>query len=315
MAGRRTLLLLGLLSLLGSGAFSSPLWAQSYSRLQLDGKRIPWTFLSFQAKSFWVDLTTDVRLTPQSAESVQAELLENKRGDAVAIPAAGAYKLTNHTLVDSTFQRPVKIADQVWFDPRNAAALGRVQLRQGQDDFKKICRFTSQGVFRHRIEPKDKQEARQDPEQWTDVRDTFYAYDMDALGCPYVSEPLLLIYIASAVDQWDNTNPLSFCIFGKRQLFNVQLKSAGLQTVKINFTEKKQQTENHRQGEVNAQKIVLSAQPLKSDLNEVENFSFLGLHKEIAFFRDPASRLPVQVVGEIPTVGGVALKLHDVQLR
>ena len=39
---------------------------------------------------------------------------------------------------------------QVWFDPDDATAFGRTRLRQGKDDFKKIYRFTQQGVFRHR---------------------------------------------------------------------------------------------------------------------------------------------------------------------
>lgn len=308
-----SLVLLACLILFGDA--SNSIGSQSYSKLELDAKQVPWVKLSYQANNFWVDVTTALYLESLSADKVKKALLENLQGDALQIPNTGAYKLTSNTIIDAAFQSPVEIANQVWFDPNDATALGRVRLRQGEDDFKKIYRFTQQGVFRHRREPKDQQEAQKDSEEWTDVADTFYSYSLAQLGCTNVSERLLLIYIASAVEQLDNDNSLFLCIFGKRQLFQVQLKSAGLHSVKVDFVVEKHQTKHHRQGEVKAHKIILETRPLKSDLDKVENFSFLGFRKNIAFFIDPASKLPIQVSGEIPPAGKVTLKLHEVQLR
>jgi len=301
------------LTVLGNGSQSS--YAQSYSQLRLDTNRVPWTALFYQAKNFMVDVIVDVQLEPQSAEEVNAVLIKSHQRPGIQIPNTGAYKLTNSIIIDPIFQAPVKIANQVWFDPGDATALGRIRLRRGEDDFKKIYRFTPQGVFRHRKEPKDQQEAREDPEKWTDVRDTFYAYNLDQLGCVNVSERLLLIYIASADQQLESNNPLSLCIFAKRQLFQVQLKPAGLHSVQIDYIEKNGQAQNRRQQEVQALKIILETQPLESDLEAVENFSFLGFHSDIAFFVDPASRLPIQISGVIPRAGKVTVKLNEVRLR
>lgn len=294
---------------------SNSIWSQSYSQLELDASRIPWVNLFFQTKSFWVDVTSHMHLEPKSRDEIKAAIIENKQGDALEIPGAGGYKLTSDTIIDSALQPPVEISNQVWFDPKDATALGRTRLRKGEDDFKKIYRFTRQGVFRHRMEPKDKEEAKKDPEQWTDVLDTFYPHNLSQLGCLNVSERLLLVYIVSAFEQLNDDKPLFLCIFGKRQLFEVQLKSAGLHTVKIDFVEKKHQKEHRRQGKIKAQKIMLQTRPLESSLEKVENFSFLGFIKNIAFYIDPASRLPIQVSGEIPTVGKATLKLQEVQLR
>jgi hypothetical protein len=277
--------------------------------------RVPWAKLSYHAKSFLVDVTSHFHLEPKSADEVKAALIENKQGDALEIPDAGAYMLASDTIIDSIFQPPVEILNRVWFDPKDATALGRIRLRKGEDDFKKTYRFTQQGVFRHRKEPVDQEEAKKDPEQWTDVVDTFYPHNLSQLGCPNVSERLLLVYIASAFEQLDNDKPLVLCVFGKRQLFEVQLKSAGLHSIKIDYVEKRQQNENRRQGKLKAQKILLETRPLESSLEKVENFSFLGFRKNIAFYIDPASRLPIQVSGEIPTVGKSTLKLQEVQLR
>lgn len=313
---RKTFFLLILwLSLILVKDSSNSIWSQSNSQLELDANRVPWVNLFFQAKSFWVDVTNHLHLEPKSAAEVESALIKSTQGDAIEIPAAGGYKLTSDTIIDSIFQPTVKISDQVWFDPKDATALGRTMLRRGEDDFKKIYRFTQQGVFRHRWEPKNQEEAKKDPEQWTDVLDTFYPHNLAQLGCANVSERLLLVYIVSALEQLDNDKPQFLCIFGKRQLFEVQLKSAGLHSVEIDFVEKRHQNEHHRQGTVKAHKILLKTRPLESSLEKEENFSFLGFHKKIAFFIDPTSRLPIQVSGEIPTVGNATLKLREVQLR
>lgn len=310
-------LLLSVLSitLIGLATGVSLSRAQPYSQLELDANRIPWTGLIYQARSFMVDVDVDVYLESLSAEEVKAALIKARQGTALQIPGRGAYQLTNHIIIDSIVQPPVKILNLVWFDPRDATALGRMRLRQGEDDFKKIYRFTQQGVFRHRIEPKDEKEIHKDPEEWTDVRDTFYAYDIDQLGCVNVSERLLLIYIASAVEQFEINKPLVLCVFAKRQLFQVKLESAGMHTVEVDYIEKNQQATHHRKDKVEAQKILLESQPLKSDLPKVENFSFLGFHKNITLFIHPAARLPLQISGEMPRAGNVTVKLHQVHMK
>ena len=304
-----------IIGLIGLGNASKSSWAQSFSQLRLDANRVPWTNLFYQTKNFMVDVTVDVALESLSADAVKAVLIESRQGVGIQIPNNGAHKLTNNIIIDSIFQPPVKIDNQVWFDPIDATALGRVRLRKGEDDFKKIYRFTSQGVFRHRKEPKDQKETLKDPDKWTDVRDTFYAYNLDQLGCVNVSERLLMIYIVSAGDQLLNNKPLNLCMFAKRQLFQVTLNPAGLQTVEADYIEKKQQSQKRRQLEVEALKIMLESRPLESDLDEVENFSFLGFHRDIVLFVDPVSRLPLQISGVIPKAGRVTVKLQEVRLK
>jgi len=126
---------------------------------------------------------------------------------------------------------------------------------------------------------------------------------------------LVLIYIASAAEISKNMQPLSFCVFGKRQLFHVRFKPQGFHLLKVDFIEKKQLSEIRRRREVEAFKIALETRPLPSDLKKVEDFSFLGFQDDIAIFIDPVSDLPIQVSGEIPMVGKVIIKLHEVWLR
>jgi hypothetical protein len=249
------------------------------------------------------------------AVQVEAALLKSPRGTPLKASGTQTLHISLNMMIDFAFRDPVRISNQVWFNPDDAAALGRFRLRRGEDDFEKTYRFTEQGVFRHNREPRNRQEAELDADKWTHVIDRFFAHDLDQLGCPSVTERLALVYIISAAEGLQTGQPFSLCVFGKRQLHRVELKPKGRHPLKVDFIEKKQKAETRRQSEVEVLEIALEAAPMTSDREKPENFSFLGLHKNIVIFIDPVSNLPVQVTGEIPTVGKATLKLLEVQLR
>ncbi len=296
------------------GGYYNPSPAQSDSPPELDVNQFPWSHLVYGAQSVWVDVTVDVRLEPQSQAKMQAELPVNRQGDAIPIPNTGGYRLTVETVTDAAFKSTVHKENRVWFIPHDATVLGRFRLRRGKDDFKKIYRFTRQGVFRHRQEPKNKQEASLKPEKWTDTLDTFFSYQPAQLGCANVTDRLLLIYIAAAADLQARQQPLSVCVFGKRKLFRVQLKPAGIEAIKSDFVEIKDQSEVPKRGKLNALKIDFKTRQLVSDLGIDENFSFLGLRKNISIFIDPETRLPIQIRGDIPSAGRAVLNLQKARM-
>ena len=125
----------------------------------------------------------------------------------------------------------------------------------------------------------------------------------------------MLIYILSAAAISMSNDPLSLCVFGKRQLHHVQLQKKGIYPLRVNYTERTQQNDTHKEGTINAIKIAISAEPMASDLKEAENFSFLGFHKDISIYIDPASNLPLQASGIISTVGKVKLKMFEAQIN
>jgi hypothetical protein len=268
----------------------------------------------FGAKSVWVDVVVDVRLEPQPKAAMQAELPVNREGDAIPVPDAGGHRISIDITTDAAFKPPVNKQNRVWFIPRDGTALGRFRLRRGKDDFKKIYRFTRQGVFRHRQEPASKHEASLEPEQWTDIRDSFFSHAPAQLGCANVTDRLLLIYIAAAAGMPENKEPLSVCAFGKRKLFRVKLQPAGLESIDVDFTETKNQGEIRRQGKLNAVRIDFETSQLPSDSGIDENFSFLGMHKNISIFIEPETNLPIQIRGDIPSAGRAVLSLQSARI-
>ncbi len=101
--------------------------------------------------------------------------------------------------MNPAFGARVNVGNTVWFNPGDAAARGRYRLRRGEDDFEKTYRFARQGVFRRNREPQNNAERRLEPERWSRQVESFYPYDPERLGCPVVSDRLLLIYIVSTL--------------------------------------------------------------------------------------------------------------------
>jgi hypothetical protein len=247
-----------------------------FSLPELDSKHVQWVHLSFHAKNFWVEVSTDIQFRSLQASDLDTVLLASPKGTPIKPQTPQPAEMTITTTIDPSFRSPLNIHNKIWFNPEDATALGRVRLRRGDDHFKKMYRFTDQGVFRHRIEPKNDKEATLGPERWTDIKNSFYPYDLTRLGCSFVSERSLLVFILSAVDFSKNNEKLSLGVFGKRQLHRVQIQKQGLRTLSVNYIEKKQQTTVRKQGKIEALKISIGSEPIDSGLKEPENFSFLG---------------------------------------
>ncbi len=294
---------------------SLPTCVKAFSGAELDANRVPWTRLSFNAQNFWIDVSTDIQLISLPSDRVETALISTPKGIPIKPAASESSQMTINTTIDPRFRSPVRIHNRIWFNTSDATALGRIRLRRGDDDFKKIYRFTNQGVFRHRVEPKNKQEVSQAPEKWTDIMDSFYPYNQTLLGCSGVSERSLPIYIISASAGLKQTDSMTLCVFGKRQLHRLTLRKAGVYPINVSFIEKKQQTETRREGIVKALKITLASEPMESDLNEDENFSFMGFQKDISIYIDPSNGLPIQASGSIATAGKARLKLNSVWLK
>ena len=312
---KKNVIIFLLFFILGSGNFFNTAWAESFTALKLDADHVSWTQLSFHAKNFWVEVSTDVQLASVPASEIETMMISTPSGIPVQPEAPEAYQMTIHTTIDPRFRSPVRIYNRIWFNPSDAKALGRIRLRREEDDFKKIYRFTKQGVFRHRIEPKNKKEARLAPREWTDRNETFYPYDQARLGCSGVSERSLPIYILSAALTSTLEDSMSLCVFGKRQLHRVTLRKAGRHPISVSFIKKNQQSETRKQGMIKSIKFTLNSEPMESDLKEPENFSFLGFHKDISIYVDPVSGFPIQASGIIPTAGKATLKLKKVWLK
>ena len=290
-------------------------WGQSFNHLKLDPDQVLWSRLSFRAKRAVVDVKVDVWLAPFSAAEFQSKWRSNPQTIPLPCLSQEFYDMKVKRVIDHIFSPPVTLSNQVLFEPIQAAALYRVRLRQGKDNIKRTYWFSRKGVHRLRTRPSTKGEGSRDPGKWTDARTSFYPYDLTQVGCPQVTDPVLLIYLLSTAHMDKSGDSLSLCVFGKQQLHRLRMQVEGLQALEVDYFENREEGNVRKKGKVNSLRITLEAQPLPADRKDAENFSFLGFHKDITIDIDPELRIPLQISGRIPTVGSVSLKLSGVSMR
>lgn len=294
---------------------SGLVWAQSFSRLNLQPNRVLWSDLYFSAKRTVVDVAIDIRLCPFS--TAEFESIWQTYPQSIPLPSMRKkiYNLEVNRVIDHIFSRAVKLWNQVLFDPYQANSLYRVRVRRGKDDIKRAYWFSGEGVHRLRRMPNTKGETTLDPEKWTAVKTSFYPYDLNRLECSQVLDSTLLIYLVSAAPIEKEGEVLSLCVFGKQQLHQVRLQVEGLQTLEVDYSVRSGEGKVSKKGKVDGVRVTLESEPLVSDKKDAENFSFLGMHEDIAIHLDPELRIPLQVSGKIPTVGAVTLKLSEVKMK
>ena len=292
-----------------------PVWAQSFSRLDLDSQRVLWSDLSFGAQGMLVDLAIDIRLASFPKAGFQA--IWRTYPQSIQLPSVGqeVYSLEVSRIIDYIFSRPVRLWNQVMFDPKHASALYRVRLRRGQDDIERTYWFSGEGVHRLRRMPRTKKEASLDPAKWTDVDTSYYPYDLTRRECPQILDPELIIYLVSAAPLNQEGDVLTMCVFGKQQLHKVRLASQRLENLEVDYSLNSGEGKVHKKGKVAGLTITVESEPMISDKRNAENFSLLGMHEDIAIHIDPRLRIPLQVSGKIPTVGLVTLKLSEVKMK
>jgi len=274
-----------------------------------------WSDLYFRAKRTVVDVAIDIRLAPFSTAEFQS--IWRTYPQSIPLPSVGqeVYNLEVNRVIDHIFSRAVKLNNQVLFDPDHANTLYRSRSRLGKDDIERAYWFSGEGVHRLRKMPKTKAETSLDPAEWTDVKTSFYPYDLTQLGCPQVVDPMLLIYLVSAEPIVKDGEVLSLCVFGKQQLHKVRLRVEGLQIIEVDYSENASEGKVRKKGKVGGLKVSLESEPMGRDNENAENFSFLGMHEDIAIHIDPELRIPLQVSGKIPTVGAVTLKISEVKMK
>jgi len=289
----------------GKGAFA----------FEIDAEKVLWSHLSFRAKTLFGRVTTDVHLTAGPVEDVADSLITDPAGEALQPSGETLYTLTVNSNINPLFGSDEILETKSWFDASGAGALQHVRQRLGKVKWQRSYRFSKKGVFRLKKTPKDSREESLALDQWTQISNHFYSYGDDRIGCPQVMDPSSLIYIVSAMKATTLPTPLNLCVFYKKQLHRVKVSIAGAQSLKVDYTAKRDDSQIRVDTQIDTIKISFEPSPLSTTDMEPEEFSFLGMKGNFDIFIDKTSRIPVQVSGNISPFGKVDIRLHDVVLN
>jgi hypothetical protein len=311
----RRMILAGIVLLGAIGAFSA-LGAAGFLPARAHGaepKRDLWKHLSYRGDHFLGRVKTDVSLAGLPAAEAQKKLISIPEGSPLETSTTRVTVIDVQSTVDPLFGATDLSGSRAWLMSDNAAALQRIRSRRGDDIWQNTYRFTESGVYRIRKKPARAAEKHLAPQHWTRIKESFYPFPPQIPEAQAVTEPTGLLYLISALNLGPQAAARSLYIFDRKQLHEVKVQVNGRQRLKVSYVEKYSNREIQRQGMVDAIKIAFQPRALAPHGEQPETFSFMGLKGDFEIYLDAASRIPVQVSGQISKIGKIHIRLQTVE--
>ncbi len=303
-------LLLGLICLAWSPAVAA-------SSLDLDGAAVAWSRLDFRAADRPGSLGVEVSLSEVAPEELAALLGGEPGADSSNKPARPAdATVMRMTSTIEVFLTGRTYRTDVWFYASDTVPLERRRDKIGGDPSRKVYRYLSDGARRLRLDPDNSAEAQLRPDQWSRVRETFYPYGAAGAGCPVVTDPNLLLIIASAGAVTGAVEPLDLCVFNKEAVYRVRLSAAPVETMEVNHLESRGAERRQVRGRAAVRKVRIQAFAPEQDGGAgTEPFEFFEMGGDIEIDLDAETWLPLRITGEVAGFGRVSFALVEAVLR
>ncbi|NLZ16163.1 MAG: hypothetical protein GX087_00295 [Desulfobulbaceae bacterium] len=282
-------------------------------------EQIPWLSLTLGGSKLNSEITVEVELGPASSMGARQPWPALEEVSACATPPEGA-SLFSTTLSVTGMLRNHRYTEGLWLDQFGRPEK-RIRYNQESDDLwlKEYC-WENTGMRRSKLSPAKPNEHLLLPTGWTLKSDSWYPFPEKAAQCVAMSDPALLIAIASDLAQQQQES-LSLCVFGRQHLFRLDIARETTQLlaplmVSYTITQSSQALGQQEQRQAQVEPLVyrINAQDLHATKRR-ENFSLMGLVDEIRLYIDPATYLPIRLSGKAGMIGKVELNLRKVHLK
>ncbi len=285
----------------GSGELEAP-------RLQLDDSRLGWTALSLKGGKLLVSVSADVSMHRVTDNLLSGVLLPPQRGQAISPAGQPVLFIDFHSLAMGK-----DLHTRLWFRARDVAALqrSRVEATRGDERYK-LYRFTREGIFIVRRKPMTA-EAQQPPEQWHDVKHSFVPYPPGIPDGMVVSDPAVLLYLASVADFKQPGDELRLLAYFDDKLQIITMHYEGEEEVAADFKARGPGGSQHIKGSRQALRLGLASRPLDMRQGNA-SLRIAGLGGKLKILVDRKLRVPLELRGKAKVLGKVSLRLHKVRL-
>ncbi len=256
---------------------------------------LPWRSLEFAASDWLNDISLKARWQPLAPKPAREALVEIP--DRAAIEPGGSGVALLEAVVEATSRfsgKPKRWGGEIWYRSGDGVALQRIRSKLTGRTTRKVYRYAPDGVFRVREEASKR-------------RERFLPF-ADAAGCDAVSDPALLLVLASSLEPRSERR---VCMFNKKGIYEVALRSGIARPHGVRFQQVGDEGAPRAASVERSVRIEIEVQPL-GDAAEHEAFEFFELQPPLAISVDPKSRLPVAIEGSIPGAGTVSFELREV---
>jgi|GEM_PF-6776729 len=277
----------------------------SYAMEFLNEQReIPYNQLTYEASKLLLTLGTEVTLSKKSVAEVSADLVTPKEGNAITPKSGSIYIVTT----DSSFFGK-HTTYTLWFDERSAIVQWMREIRRGSKSNVKFYRFSDNGYRDYRKNYPD-EDYVVDLGEINSWGNSFKPYLVKAPEDKVISETGALLYLVSQLKLQNAGDEASLLMYSDEQLIDTRLIVVGKVKLKTDFTivdNGKTQRINEKERSV----IQVMVKPVDTQGNPVKDLEVMGLQGEISMYIDEATRLLLQISGEVEIAGKVDVKLKS----
>ncbi len=260
-----------------------------------------------------------VRVRLSKAQGICPYPLSEMKTPFLACPmkSPGVLLISAETVTMSLLLPQEKYEHFVWFRPDTGEALQRLRWKKSGQEWLKLYRWEKDAVRRLSIRPKNEKEKDEGPKEWSKRYISSYPLfkNTPSEGEAALSEPLVLLYLASRAGMSRATSSEKVLLFGKKGINEVVLRFKKRRRIRINYTERVDGQERSRREKAQVFVYTLSSRQPETGHIHQERFSLLGLQRDIEIYVDVKRGMVVRIQGENDVVGKVDLRLVSVILR
>jgi len=278
-------------------------------------KNVPWTDLTFTGSKFFTSLNVKIQLGPGTLLSAaSAEKTGNDPADCSETDNDSTLLTLKWSLKGLIAQGQYEV--KVWFNTADGLPYKRIRFRNDDDPWVKSYCWEDEGVRRLKIKPVGSAEIKQQPTRWTERKKSFYEYPQKQTNCSSITDASLIFYILSTLDLSSEKSPYEICVFGKKQLHRLTIRQVKSSPIEVSYkTRTASQKKETIKDQITPLVYSIKTEAIPTGNMEPENFSLLGLHKDIRIYMDPEKRIPVRISGNNNSIGKLELELQNAGLN
>ncbi|NPA95900.1 MAG: hypothetical protein GXO58_10795 [Thermodesulfobacteria bacterium] len=296
-------------------------WGQGLAKepgLDQDAWSAPWQELTFEASKTLTRILVRVELHSGRGYCPYPIDILAKGFMSCPLKDDRAMVISEETVTMSLIFPQKKYEHFVWFDPLSLDAIERVRWKKSGSRWIKLYKWQAKGVARLAIRPGDASEDLP-PFKWKRRYSSFYRFGKDVGSVcgkgQGVSEPLVLVYLASRLGEARQLGERTLCVFGKKVLHRCKIEGKGEESVKVRYlaiTPKGKKKVKERK-----KVLVYSVRPvtLEASQSRTEPFSLLGLKRNIEIFVEAGTGIPVRIRGDNDVMGHIDLRLVEARFK
>lgn len=276
------------------------------------GEGLPsWREAEFTATKFLLRAGTTVRVERVAAADIAGALRPAPQGEPLPVPAAGLLRVS----LSSSLPFGRTETTSVLLDPESGAAYQTEKTNHGRRHYRKVSRFTPQGIFTWRTSPDNDGEAAGTPAGWSRLRTELEAPDRNLPPGAVLTDAYALLVLLSSQPWQRQGETRTAHILSEGRLVELTFTAGGLTTMAATFDEETSGGRRRRSGTPVVRPVVVTGRAVAGgEEGRGVDLGFLGMRGALTVVLEHDTGIPLEVSGRADRVGNLVVRLTRVTL-